>query len=143
MKNRKTLPIILAVLLLLTAALAVVHLATRESVPEGAILIRQNGRERAVDPAAFFRETVTGVLVNGKGEERSIEARGAALGSLADSAFRTAVVTADDEYSANLDASEADSAFLILHNDGSVQLVVFGDADSKRAVRGVRIVEFK
>ena len=143
MKSKKTVYIILAVLLVLTAALAAAHLTTREKVPEGAILVRQSGEERYVEPDRLFQTAVTGTIVNGKGEERSIDARGIALDDLAKGGYDVIEVTASDEYSALVSADEKDSAFLILNDDGSVQLVVFGDANSKRAVRNVDVVEFR
>ena len=143
MKSKKTVILILVVLLLLTAGFAVWHLNTRENVSEGSLLVRQNGKDRYVDPQAFFRTQVTGVIVNGKGEERSIDALGVALGELSDGVYAAVTVTADDEYSAQVAAEEAEGAFLILNDDGSVQLVVFGDANSKRAVRNVIKIEFE
>lgn len=143
MKSKKMIWIILAVLLVVTAGLAVWHLSSRESVPEGAFLVRQNGKDRYEDPEALFRTQVTGTIVNGKGEERSIDARGIALGELATGAYSTVTVTADDEYSAQVTAAEEENAFLILNDDGSVQLIVFGDTNSKRAVRNVARIEFE
>lgn len=40
-------------------------------------------------------------------------------------------------------ADEISSAFLILNEDGSTQLVVFVDSNSKRAVRNVTWIEFE
>ena len=143
MKTKRTIYLILALLLVLVAVLAVVHLTTRETVPEGAILLRQNGRENYIVPEELFQTQVVGSIVNGKGEERSISARGIALGELADGTFDSVRVAAGDEYSAEVSADEIENAFLILNEDNSVQLVVFGDSNSKRAVRNVATVEFQ
>ena len=143
MKSKKAVYVILTVLLVLVAVLAAAHFATRESVPEGAVLVRQDGRERTIDPEKLFQTQVTGAIVNGKGEERSIDAQGIALEELANGEYTAVKVTSDDEYSAEVSADEVENAFLILNADHSVQLVVFGDANSKRAVRNVVSVEFK
>ena len=143
MKNKRVYLIILAVLVVITAVLAVVHVTTRERIPDGAVLIRQKGEERYVTPKAQFQTAVKGTIVNGKGEEKIIDAKGIALKDLAKGEFNRATVIASDEYSAVVNAAEADNAYLILSDDGSVQLVVFGDTNSKRAVRNVAIVSFE
>ncbi len=143
MKKKKTVYIILSVLLIIVAVLSFVHFSTRESVPDGAILVRQDGEDRYIDPNVLFQTQVSGVIVNGKGEERSINSRGAAIEDLANGGFETVTVFADDEYSAQVAADETENAFLILNDDGSVQLVVFGDTNSKRAVRNVVRIEFE
>ena len=134
--------ILIAVLVVLTAGLTVIHLTTRETTPEKTILVRQAGRERTAAVSELKAARVSGTIVNGKGETAEIDAEGTALSSLAEGGFRIAKVTADDEYSAEVAAEEEGNAFLIVNEDGSVQLVVFGDSNSKRAVRNVVRVEF-
>ena len=143
MKKRKTVCLILDLLLVLVTVLTVIHLSTRDTVPEGALLVRQNGEERYVVPEKTFQYSVNGSIVNGKGEERRIDARGIALKELAEGDYSLVSVLASDEYSAQIMAEEIENAFLILDEKGNVQLVVFGDTNSKRAVKNVAKVEFR
>ena len=142
MKSKRLILIIVCALVLLTAVLAVVHFTTRESVPEGAILVRQDGNDTYITMDKLTLTNVTGTIVNGKGEEREINDQGVNLGELAKGGFQTVTVTSDDEFSAEVGAEEIGNAFLILNEDGSTQLVVFGDNNSKRAVRNVTRIEF-
>lgn len=143
MKSKKLIVIIVCALVALTAVLAIVHSATRETVPEGAILVRQNGEEAYISMDKLGLTTVTGRIVNGKGETRDINDQGINLGELSKGSFQTVTVTSDDEFSAEVSADEIANAFLILNEDGSAQLVVFGDPNSKRAVRNVTRIEFE
>ena len=142
MKSKKLILIIVCALVLVTAVLAVVHFTTRETVPEGAILVRQDGNDSYITMDKLSLTTVTGTIVNGKGEEREINDQGINLGELAKGDYQTVTVTSDDEFSAEVAVEEIGNAFLILNEDGSTQLVVFGDNNSKRAVRNVTRIEF-
>ena len=89
-------------------------------------------------------EPVQGTVVNGRGESRAIDGQGVLLSALLERAEMRAdvqiTVTADDEYSAVVTAEElaaSDKAYLIAQEEGGVQLVVFGDADSRRNVSNV------
>lgn len=115
-------------LLLLTAVFAVLHLTG--SVPEdGSVTI--DGQTVAID--GLLTENVTGTIVNGKGEETEINARGVCLASLFDGDI---TVTAADSYSVLVKAEELENAFLVSDGDG-LRLAVFGDTDSKRNVKNV------
>lgn len=87
---------------------------------------------------------VRGTLVNGKGEERAVDAQGILLRDvLAHAGVTTQMevtVIAEDEYSASVTEEEVgadDQVYLAVMDDGGVQLVVFGDSNSKRNVTGV------
>ena len=142
MRSKKWILILVGVLVLLTAVFAVVHFSTREAVPQGAVKVCQNGKERCVSLDKLELMRVTGTIVNGKGETRDVDADGLPLSQLAQGAFSGVTVTADDEYAATVSAEEIDNAFLIRNDDGSAQLIVFGDSNSKRAVRNVARIEF-
>ena len=142
MKAKRKIWILLCALLVMTAAFALAHHLTRETVAEGAILVREGEEEVSISLEQMEKVHVTGTLVNGKGEERMIDAQGIALGSLAKGSYEKVTVTADDEYSASVEAGEIENAWLIQSDDGSAQLVVFGDTNSKRAVRHVIRIEF-
>lgn len=115
------------------------HLTTRTPEIEGAIRI--NGELRTA--ADFELQQVTGVIVNAKGEEKSIDAQGIPMGEICSGDFTTVTVTASDEYHAELYADELQNAYLILKDDGTMQLIVFGDESSKRDVKNVVRIDFR
>lgn len=124
---------------MLTAILAVMHLTTRTPEAEGAILV--NGE--ALTIADFELQQVTGTIVNAKGEEKSIDAQGIPMGEICSGDFTTVTVTASDEYHAELYADDLQNAYLILKDDGTMQLIVFGDESSKRDVKNVVRIDFR
>lgn len=124
--------------MLVTAILALVHLTTRTPEVEGSILI--NGEAVSID--SLDLEQVTGTIVNGKGEEKQIDAQGINIAKLFDSDYDSITITASDEYSAVVNVDETDNAYLILDDDNP-GLVVFGDSNSKRCVRDVVRIDFQ
>lgn len=118
--------------MVLTALFAVVHLTTRTQDVEGAILV--NGKQ--VELSSLDYENVTGTVVNGKGEQKQIDAQGVPLEAICSSDFETATITASDEYSARVSADELDNAYIIIDED-TPRLIVFGDENSKRDVKNV------
>lgn len=118
--------------MVLTALFAVVHLTTRTQDVEGAILV--NGKQ--VELSSLDYENVTGTVVNGKGEQKQIDAQGVPLEAICGSDFETATITASDEYSARVSADELDNAYIIIDED-TPRLIVFGDENSKRDVKNV------
>ncbi len=149
-KNSKIVIAVIAVLLALTAVLAIVHFSSREQIPEGALLVSCGGGNKYVDLNSLETVPVQGGIVNGKGEKIDIDTQGVPLadvikGAGFDPNGAAAVrVTADDEFSAELsgdELNEADKAYLIREDDGSMRLVVFGDSNAKRNVRNVVSVE--
>ena len=109
------------------------HLTTRTPETSGEILV--DGE--AVVIADLQLESVTGSIVNGKGEEKQIDALGISLSEVCGGGFDTVTVTASDEYHAEISAGESQNAFLILCDDGTLQLIVFGDDNLKRCVKNV------
>ena len=138
MKSGRVRWIILTVLVLLTAALTVLYLNTREKIPADTVLVTQGGERRYIAAADLARQTVKGNVVNAKGEVRQIDARGMRLADLAEgAAFSEIFAVSDDEYSARITPEDADNAYLILRDDGTVRLIVFGDENAKRDVKNV------
>jgi len=139
---------LLAGILLLTAVVAVIHLQTRTEVPEGSLRLVVEGRETMLALSKLELAPVTGTIVNGKGEEKQIDARGIAVSALlsqngVDAPTQVKVI-ADDEYYALLTAEDVfspEGVYLIEEEDGGVQLIVFGDTNSKRNVSNVVTVE--
>ena len=139
---------VILVLAVLTACVAVAYLAGRPQVPEQTIRIEYNGKTVDLDIASLPRSTVTGTLVNGKGEARQLVSQGCLLSTALEKALGDlsgagkATVTASDEFSAEVSAEEwgQPEKVYLTFDDGSVQLVVFGDSNSKRNVRNVERV---
>ena len=119
----------------MTAVLAVLHLTTRTSEIEGAILV--NGK--AVQLAELELSPVVGTIANGKGEKTQLDTQGIALTSICES---DTTVTSSDEYSALISADELNKAYLISEGDG-LRLVVFGDENAKRDVKNVVRIDFR
>lgn len=86
---------------------------------------------------------VSGTVVNGKGEEKQIDAQGIILSEVCGGAFSRITVTASDEYSATVYPEDSENAYLILTDDGNLRLIVFGDENSKRDVKNVVRVDFE
>ena len=143
MKKHKV-KIFAIVLVIFTMIAALVHLNTREAVAEGTLLISANGDTITVDISKFDYEQVTGTRVNGKGEERTVDAPGIALKNVLAREkiqdYTKVTVVSDDSYSAEITAEEVadgSKAFLIVEEENELRLVVFGDTNSKRSVSNV------
>ena len=138
--------VIAAVLLCLTAVLAVVHLATRDKVPEGSLLVQFDGRESYVRIDALDIVQIEGAVVNAKGDAQEIHQPGVRVADVLkeagidSGAIHSVTAVADDAFSAELQAEEImapDVAYLAREADGSMKLIVFGDTNLKRNVRNV------
>ena len=149
-KNSKIVIAVIAVLIALTAALAIVHSATRTEVPDGALLVSCGGGNKYVDLNSLETVPVQGGIVNGKGEKIDVNTQGVPLADVIENAgfdpngAVTVKVTADDEFSAELSGDELNEdgkAYLVSEDDGSMRLVVFGDSNAGRNVRNVVSVE--
>lgn len=149
MKKSLRLPILLCALILATALSAVWHLSTRPETESGAILLRLGDQESVIRPDMLSFSIVHLETVNAKGETRSIDGPGillcdalAAAGIDTDS-IESVTVTASDSYSASVTGEElrAGRVWLTLQADDTWQLVLPEDADSRRNVRGVQLLE--
>lgn len=148
MKLKKQYVLVLA-LLVLTAALAAVHLTTRESIPKNAVRVTWNDETVYLDSADFNGEDVHGTLVNGKGEETAVNGNGLSLAQALEkaqvdvSAVETVTVTARDEFSAHVSGEELREAgkVYLLNEEEGVMLVVFGDSNAKRRVHLVERID--
>jgi len=141
MKKHKLVIIIIAVLVVVTALLAVIHQVTREQETDGAIQVVHSGKMTAIaldelKPLAVVR----GTIVDGKGQTSDIDAMGILVSdvlALAGVTEKTDVqVTAADEYTVTVTAEETGEVWLIIEEE-SLRLIVFGDSNSKRNVRNV------
>ena len=136
--------IFIAVLVVFTAAAALLHLGTRQEIPEHSLLISTEEKESYVDINGLEFEPVTGIRVNGKGEEIPVEAPGILVKDVLEEAeiveFSAVIIEADDSYQAEVSKGEVDEdgkVYLLKEDDGSLRLVVFGDENSKRSVSNV------
>ena len=143
MKKHKVI-IFAFILAVLTVAAAVIHLYTRDVVAEGTLRLAVGENEIILDISEFVYEQVTGVRVNGKGEEIPVEGFGVAVKEVLAQAkvaeYERIKVISDDAYQAEISAEEVEDgtkAFLILDEEKKLRLVVFGDTNSKRSVSNV------
>lgn len=135
---------VICVIVLITAVVACFYLTTRTAVSEGTLRIEHGSQVLELSLDQLEWTSVQGTIRNGKGEESAIDAQGILLADVLKAAnvgeFSTVTITADDEYSAKVTPEEiADpgKVYLIREEDGGIQLIVFGDENSKRNVSNV------
>ena len=150
MKKVEPVKIAIIVLVLITAIVAVFYLTTRPAVPEDTLRIEKDGKVIELPLARLEFIPVRGTVVNGKGEERTIDAQGVLLGQVLREAgileFSEVTVIADDAYNAAVTAEEIaapDRVYLIRQDEGGLRLIVFGDSNSKRSVSDVASLSVK
>lgn len=144
MKKNKLTIVIIAVLVIITAVIAAVHLSTRPVPPGGTLRIEAGGQTTDFPLGKLELTPVQGTIVNGKGEEKSIDSQGELLSGVLEKAgiteYTQVNVVADDEYSVTVTAeeiAEADRVYLLLEDGDELRLLVFGDSNSKRNVSNV------
>ena len=144
--DKLTKKIMLAVILILVVLLSVgiiIFLNGRKEIPEDTLLIIRNGKEEYLSLSDMELKDFTGKTVNGKGEEKEITGKGIRLSDITGSeSFSEINVTADDSYSATVNSSEIENAWIQV-DEGMLRLIVFGDKDSKRNVKNVVKIEVK
>lgn len=145
-KSVKILLAILLVLVVVVAVLAVKHINSRETVPEGALAVHVGEKITYVDLSKQSLEAVQGSVVNGKGEVKAVDAQGLSLSRVLELAkvnpaeVSSVTVRSDDEYTAEISGGEvleSGKVYVTLDAAGGMRLVVFGDENSKRQVRDV------
>lgn len=153
MKTSKTMKILMLALLLVTIIVAGAYLALRAQVPEDAIVLEYGSTTHIVDLQGIKMTEIHGERVNGKGETKPVDGMGFHLQDLVawtlgkDFTCNTVTITASDGVSAEITADELneEGKVVLLWNeeDGRLQLIVFGDSDSKRSVKQVERIEVK
>lgn len=142
MKKHKAL-IFVIILAVLTGIAAIVHLNTRETVPEHAVAVSYEDETVYVDLDSLTYEHVSGVRINGKGEEKKVEGQGILvkdmLANLQILDYDTISIVSDDSYTAEVTAPEVseDDKVYLMYEEEELRLIVFGDTDSKRSVSNV------
>lgn len=149
--KKDLIPKIIIALVLVTAVLAGVHLATRPAEVAGAIQITRSGKTVSVPLSKLPLQDVSATVVNGKGEEKTMEGKGTPLSEVLAqagvdlTAAQQVKVYAADEFSAVLTAQEAaeEGRVWLMQEEGKERprLVVAGDLDSKRQVKDVARIE--
>ena len=161
--KKKTVWIICAVLLIAAVIAVGLIVRSRQTAQEaaGAISLKANGQTRQIALKDLDREAFSGETVNGKGEHFSHDYSGISLKTLlADQKIDLAAVSsvsavAADQFSASYtvdEINEEGKIYLAVQMDGKpiegiekgtagVQMVVFGDSNSKRSVRNVSVIE--
>jgi len=144
---------ILLVLLALTALVAGLYLATREQIPDNALAVEYGGKTHYADLQGIRLTEIHGERVNGKGETKPVDGMGFSLCDLLtwtlgeDFVCEAVTATAADGFSAEVTVDELfaeNKAVLLLDEEaGSLQLIVFGDSDSKRSVKNVERIEIR
>ena len=151
MKTSKTMKILMLALLLVTIIVAGAYLALRAQVPEDAIVLEYGSTTYIVDLQGIKMTEIHGERINGKGEIKPVDGMGFHLQDLVawtlgkDFICDTVTITASDGVSAEITADELneEGKVVLLWNeeDGRLQLIVFGDSDSKRSVKQVERIE--
>lgn len=131
------------VLVIVVAIAALAHLRTRQQIPEDTLLIMEGEKEIHVDIDDLTFETVTGIRVNGKGEEIPVEAPGISIKDILTEVnvteFEEIIIESDDSYQARVskDETEEGGKAYLLRDERKLRLIVFGDENSKRSVSNV------
>ena len=143
------------VLCLFTIIGASVYQVSKASIPRSVLTIDYAGNKTIVDPFKLDKINVKGAVVDGKGEKHDINSKGFKfidcinLAQVPEEGYNTARILSEDGYAAELTRDEArddKKTFFIINEDKetkaqTLQLVVFGDSDSKRQVKNVTMIE--
>lgn len=143
MKSKKAV-VMAFILAVFTCITAFIHISTRNVAEEGMIQILYNEEIHSIAIEQIDYEKVTGIRVNGKGEEQTVDALGVLFKNILEDEgvceYSEVNVISDDSYSATLTAEEVnieEKVYLICEEEGQLRLIVFGDKNSKRSVSNV------
>ena len=155
----KKLKIVIAALLIMTCLVAVIHISQQENI--ACMVIKTGEIEIAVDFADLNKTEFSGELINGKGDVSFHSYTGVLLRDLlkekgvAVSEVSVVSVTSADNYRATFkpeEILEEDRVYAAIIADGEtvegidagtagVQIIVFGDSNSKRCVRYATVID--
>lgn len=148
----------IVLLLVVTGVVTVIHLNNQDDI--SCMVIRQQQREITVSFEDLNQDTVSGELIDGKGDVTSHEYTGILLRTLLEkkgvdlAQISNVTVTSADNYSVAFTAEEilqAEKVYVATTADGEkipgidqgshgVQLIVFADPNSRRCVRFAQII---
>ena len=142
-KDKKILLIVILLLVVVTAGAACWYLSTREDTSGKTITLVTTGSEKNVEISGLKLTSLSGTVVNGKGEKKDIKGQGIKLADVIGvTDYSEVTVTADDAYAASVKKEEIDQAWLKIDGE-EARLIVFGDENSKRDVKNVVRIEVK
>lgn len=136
MNGKKAMLLTTLALLVCAGIFALLWQRLRTPAAEGALQLLQEGQTEELPFALLDAGEVKGTLVRSKGNEE-ILARGISVKDLLkDRSYSFIEAVSDDAYTARIPAEDAARAYIILE-DGKPRLIVFGDTDAKRSVKGL------
>lgn len=142
MKKYKAIFLIVA-LAVLTGIAALFHFNTRNEVSEGTVELIYQEENYVLNLEELEYEQVSGVRINGKGEEKPVEGQGISLKEVLDmyeiTDYSKVTITSDDSYSAEVSVDEILELdkVILMYEEQQLRLIVFGDTNSKRSVTNV------
>lgn len=148
--------VLVAVLLAVTGIVAVIHKNSQKDIP--CMVIRQGDQEISVDFSDLDRMEFSGELVDGKGTVTSHTYRGVRMKDLLSTKgmeLSDITVTSVDNYTVKFirgEIQQENKVYVAVTVDGEpiegidpgtagVQIIVFGDPNSRRCVRYASIIE--
>ena len=143
MKSKIKILILIIVCIFLVAVLSLINQRRRISVPQNMIRI-EGTKSNMLDLSTLPRSKISGKVVNNKGDVREISGDGISLFDLikdyAGDNYSKITVISDDEYKAIITRDEAEipGRAILIFEDSTMRLYVFGDANSKRNVSNVK-----
>ena len=146
--KKKTLLIILAVLVALAAVLAVIISKNQPQKAVSEVIIVQNGKQAKVDLGKLDLTDVKATVTRANGKTLEIDAKGLEMRKLLEkySGYTTLTVSAEDNYTAEIKADELQTeknVYLIIGEENKPRLVVLSDSNAKRDVKNVLTIELK
>ncbi len=149
-KNREVIALAItgSVFLIMIIILGIAYSTNRANIAPVSVIVRSRTKSATISRDTIHLDRVEGVLINGKGEEQPISARGTPLREILEEVGIEAKVMAkvivSDEYSAAVsavDIAAEDKVYIILGENGRLRMIVFGDPDSKRDVNDIERIE--
>ena len=135
--------ILFTLIVMVSTGITFCYLQGRQSTTPNSLVIEREGKNTVVDFSTLSLESFSGTVVNGKGQSKEVSGQGIRIDKLiGDSGFTEARVVADDEYNAVVKPADTANAWIQIES-GKARLIVFGDSDSKRAVKNVVRIEVK
>ena len=142
-KNSIIICILFTLIVMVSTGITFFYLQGRQSTTPNSLVIEREGKNTVVDFSTLSLESFSGTVVNGKGQSKEVSGQGIRIDKLiGDSGFTEARVVADDEYNAVVKPADTANAWIQIES-GKARLIVFGDSDSKRAVKNVVRIEVK
>ena len=145
--KKKTLFIVIAVLVVIAAVLAIVVSNSMPKKEPCELIISENGTQTKIDLNSLKLVDVKGTITMASGKTKDIDSKGIEVRDLlAGKKYSTVAVNAEDNYSAELTAEDIEkpqNAYIILGEENRPRLVVMSDTNAKRDVKNVLTLELK